>query len=69
MTGKKYNRRTKSFYYVEDKVSSSFRLVDFSTIDTAPMLKEYYTRIDKYFSRFPSRSRGIRNNSVVPIWR
>lgn len=64
---KKYNRKTKSFYYVEDKISKSFRLTDFSTIDTAPMLKEYYTRIDKYFSRFSSRSRGIRNNSVVPI--
>jgi hypothetical protein len=64
---KKFNRRTKSFFFVEDKISSSFRLVDFSSIDTAPMLKEYYTRIDKYYSRFPSRSRGIRNNSVVPI--
>ena len=64
---KKYNRKTKSFYYVVDKISKSFLLTDFSTIDTAPMLKEYYTRIDKYFSRFPSRSRGIRNNSVVPI--
>lgn len=64
---KKYNRKTKSFYYVEDKISKSFLLTDFSTIDTASMLKEYYTRIDKYFSRFPSRSRGIRNNSVVPI--
>jgi hypothetical protein len=31
------------------------------------MLRDYYTRIDKYYSRFPSRSRGIRNNSVVPI--
>ena len=31
------------------------------------MLRDYYSRIDKYFSRFPSRSRGIRNNSVVPI--
>ena len=64
---KKYNRKTKSFYYVEDKISKSFLLTDFSTIDTVPLLKEYYTRIDKYFSRFPSRSRGIRNNSVVPI--
>lgn len=64
---KKFNRRTKSFFFVEDKISSSFRLTNFSTIDTASMLKEYYTRIDKYYSRFPSRSRGIRNNSVVPI--
>lgn len=64
---KKYNRRTKSFYFVPDKVSKSFRLVNFDTIDTAAMLNEYYTRIDKYFSRFPSRSRGIRNNSVVPV--
>lgn len=64
---KKYNRKTKSFYYVEDKISKSFLLTDFSTIDTASMLKEYYTRVDKYFSRFPSRSRGIRSNSVVPI--
>ena len=64
---KKYNRKTKSFYYVEDKISKSFQLTDFSTIDTAQMLNEYYSRIDKYFSRFPSRSRGIRNHSVVPI--
>ena len=64
---KKYNRKTKSFYYVEDKISKSFRLTDFSTIDTASMLRDYYARIDKYYSRFPSRSRGIRNNSVVPI--
>ena len=64
---KKYNRKTKSFYYVPDKISSSFRLTDFSTIDTLSMLRDYYNRIDKYFSRFPSRSRGIRNNSVVPI--
>ena len=35
---KKYNRKTKSFYYVEDKVSKSFQLTDFSTIDTAPSL-------------------------------
>ena len=64
---KKYNRKTNSFYYVEDKISKSFRLTDFSTIDTASMLRDYYARIDKYYSRFPSRSRGIRNNSVVPI--
>lgn len=64
---KKYNRRTKSFYFVEDKVSKSFQLTDFGTIDTASMLRDYYARIDKYYSRFPSRSRGIRNNSVIPI--
>lgn len=64
---KKYNRKTKSFYFVEDKVSKSFQLTDFSTIDTSSMLREYYERIDKYYSRFPSRSRGIRNNSVIPI--
>ena len=64
---KKYNRRTKSFYFVEDKISKSFQLTDFSTIDTAAMLHDYYARIDKYYSRFPSRSRGIRNNSVIPI--
>ena len=64
---KKYNRRTKSFYFVEDKISKSFQLSDFSTIDTAPLLRDYYSRIDKYYSRFPSRSRGIRNNSVIPI--
>lgn len=64
---KKYNRRTESFYFVEDKVSKSFQLTDFGTIDTAAMLHEYYARIDKYYSRFPSRSRGIRNNSVIPI--
>ena len=64
---KKYNRRTKSFYFVEDKVSKSFQLTDFGTIDTAAMLRDYYARIDKYYSRFPSRSRGIRNNSVIPI--
>ena len=64
---KKYNRRTKSFYFVEDKISKSFKLIDFSTIDTASMLRDYYARIDKYYSRFPSRSRGIRNNSVIPI--
>ena len=64
---KKYNRKTKSFYYVEDKISKSFQLTDFSTIDTATMLRDYYSRIDKYYSRFPSRSRGIRNNSVVPV--
>ena len=64
---KKYNRRTKSFYFVEDKISKSFQLTDFSTIDTASMLRDYYARIDKYYSRFPSRSRGIRNNSVIPI--
>lgn len=64
---KKYNRKNKSFYFVEDKISKSFQLVDFSTIDTASMLSDYYTRIDKYYSRFPSRSRGIRNNSVVPV--
>lgn len=64
---KKYNRKTKSFYFVEDKVSKSFQLTDFSTIDTAAMLRDYYARIDKYYSRFPSRSRGIRNNSIIPI--
>ena len=64
---KKYNRRTKEFYYVEDKISKSFHLVDFGTIDTAPMLRDYYSRIDKYYNRFPNRSRGIRNNSVIPI--
>nr|DAG73208.1 MAG TPA: Replication associated protein [Microviridae sp.] len=64
---KKYNRRTKEFYYVEDKISKSFQLTDFGTIDTAAMLRDYYSRIDKYFNRFPNRSRGIRNNSVVPI--
>lgn len=64
---KKYNRRTKEFYYVEDKISKSFQLTDFGTIDTAAMLRDYYSRIDKYYARFPNRSRGIRNNSVVPI--
>lgn len=64
---KKYNRKTKSFYFVEDKISKSFQLIDFGTIDTAAMLRDYYARIDKYYSRFPSRSRGIRNNSVIPI--
>lgn len=64
---KKYNKKTKRFYFVEDKISKSFKLIDFSTIDTASMLRDYYDRIDKYYSRFPSRSRGIRNNSVVPI--
>lgn len=64
---KKYNRRTKSFYFVEDKISKSFQLTSFDTLDTAAMLRDYYSRIDKYYSRFPSRSRGIRNNSVVPI--
>ena len=55
------------FRSVEDKISKSFQLTDFSTIDTASMLSDYYSRIDKYFSRFPSRSRGIRNNSIIPI--
>lgn len=64
---KKYNRKTKSYYFVEDKISKSFQLTSFDTIDTASMLRDYYIRIDKYYSRFPSRSRGIRNNSVVPI--
>lgn len=64
---KKYNRKTKEFYFVPDKVSQSFRLVDLNSLDTASMLNEYYSRVDKYFSRFPSRSRGIRNNSIVPI--
>lgn len=64
---KKYNRKTKSYYFVEDKISKSFQLTSFDTLDTASMLRDYFTRIDKYFSRFPSRSRGIRNNSVVPI--
>ena len=64
---KKYNRRTKSFYFVVDKISKSFQLTDFSTIDTVSLLRDYYARIDKYYSRFPSRSRGIRNNSVIPI--
>ena len=50
-----------------NKISKSFKLTDFSTIDTASMLRDYYDRIDKYYSRFPSRSRGIRNNSVIPI--
>ena len=64
---KKYNRKTNSFYYVEDKVSKSFRLTDFSTIDTASMLRDYYARIDKYFSRFPSHDRmcTVLANSVV----
>ena len=31
---KKYNRRTKSFYFVEDKVSKSFQLTDFGTDKT-----------------------------------
>lgn len=64
---KKYNRKTKSYYFVEDKISKSFQLTSFGNIDTASMLRDYYSRIDKYFVRFPSRSRGIRNNSVVPI--
>lgn len=64
---KKYNRRTRKFYYVEDKISKSFQLTDFGTIDTASMLRDYYSRIDKYYNRFPNRSRGIRNNSIVPI--
>lgn len=64
---KKYNRRTKDFYFVPDKVSDSFRLVSFDTIDTADMLNEYYARVDKYFSRFPSRSKGVRNHSVIPV--
>lgn len=64
---KKYNRKTQRFYFVEDKISKSFQLTDFSTIDTAPLLRDYYARIDKYYSRFPSRCRGIRNNSVIPI--
>ena len=64
---KKYNRGTKEFYYVEDKISKSFQLTDFGTIDTSSMLRDYYSRVDKYYNRFPNRSRGIRNNSVVPI--
>lgn len=64
---KKYNRRTKEFYYVEDKISQTFHLTDFGTIHTAQMFRDYYSRIDKYFNRFPNRSRGIRNNSVIPI--
>lgn len=64
---KKYNRRTKEFYYVADKISQSFQLTDFGTIDTALMLRDYYSRVDKYYNRFPNRSRGIRNNSIVPI--
>ena len=31
------------------------------------MLRDYFARVDKYYSGFPSRSRGVRNNSVVPI--
>ena len=50
---KKYNRRTKSFYFIEDKISKSFKLTSFDTVDTAPMLRDYYARIDKYYSRFP----------------
>ena len=30
---KKFNRKTKSFYYVADKISKSFKLTNFSTID------------------------------------
>ena len=35
---KKYNRRTKSFYFVEGKISKSFQLISFDTVDTAAML-------------------------------
>ena len=64
---KKYNRKTKRLYFDEDNVCKSFILADFGTIDTAVILRDYYARINKYYSRFPSRSRGIRNNSVIPI--
>ena len=40
---KKYNRRTKSFYFVEDKISKSFKLTDFSNIDTVPMYRDWET--------------------------
>ena len=62
---KKYNRRTKSFYFVEDKISKSFQLTDFSTIDTAPMLRDYYARIDKYY--YTHNTKNGWNLAIVEI--
>ena len=64
---KKYNRHSKEFYYVPDKDSEKFRLTDFSTLDTAPLLHDYFTRVDKYYERFPFRTRGIRDHDKVAI--
>ena len=50
---KKYNRRTKSFYFVEDKISKSFKLTSFDTVDTAAMLRDYYARIINTIVDFP----------------
>ena len=63
--GFRYNVNSRS-YDLEFR-KEDFRTTEFFTLDTLPLLKEYYSRIDKYFARFPSRVDSFRNHDKVLI--
>lgn len=64
---RKYNRHSQSYYYVSDKDALRFRTTTFDTLQTAPLLNEYYSRLDKYFARFPLRHSIAQTHDKMPI--
>ena len=63
--GFKFNVNTGEYDFIPRK--QAFQTIDLYTLDSAPLFKEYYTRIDKYFARFPSRFDGFRNHDKVLV--
>lgn len=62
---RKYNPRTKSYYFVSESIKDFGVPVDVKWRD---YLKVYSARVDEYYARFPYRKRGIsRLSGHVPV--
>lgn len=62
---RKYNPRTKSYYFAKENISSFGSVFP---LDWRIYLDKYNQRVDEYYKRFPNRKRGIsRLRNHVPI--
>ncbi len=62
-----FNPRTGKYYLVVDKYyQKTFYSPFYNTFSVKDVIL-YNERVDKYFEKYPSRSRGIRSVGVVPI--
>jgi hypothetical protein len=62
-----FNPRTKKYVLVQDGCYKKAFYSPFYNSFSVKDVIEYNERIDKYFQKYPSRSRGVRQMGVVPI--
>lgn len=64
---KMFNPRTGKYYFVPDSYYNKAFYSSFYNIYSVKDIALYNERVDKYFEKYPSRSRGVRQSGIVPI--